>query len=198
MGVTHVIRYYIFKQPRQWVLEEPFITRNEIQDWYSQYKMRQVGTVVIYDISGINFCHERELPLYECCVEMSLKYEDQFNRGFRSSRRTTFYGFPARGVSMSTLPENYERICTTCLHAPDFVGTCGLCRQIKVPWIPITSCLTRSDILATLGPQSFEVSANYHTIAPFKEELIAKAMHPDRPNLLQSVCDIEEWIDMID
>ena len=129
---------------------------------------------------------------------MELKHEDQYDRAVRSSRVSTFYGFPARGVSMASLPETFERICISCLETPDYVGTCATCRAQKFPWIPITACYTRPDILQALGPHSYEKNADYHTIAPFKEELIAKAMHPDRPNLLQSVLDIEEWKDMMD
>jgi hypothetical protein len=76
--------------------------------------------------------------------------------------------------------------------AGDYACECG---EMKYPWIPMTECRTLGQVgLERFLPEGFYTTANFNT-RPYKEELIAAAMHPERKNLLASVMDIEELKD---
>lgn len=61
--------------------------------------------------------------------------------------------------------------------------------------IQVVDCnSTDPGLLKAFCPQTFIVAAEWGN-RPFKEELMAKAMNPERLNFLESVLDVEELKD---
>lgn len=174
--------------------------RTPLQDWYSEYKIRVIGTIVVLDVSGSSYCEEVHLPMYECRLHIGLAHPDVNNRYIRSSRLTVSYGFYGEGLRLLSMSSPNPRFsCKDCLDEPhvtmvveDYTCECG---KMKFPWVDIIDCRTMNQTsLERFLPGGFYVTAEFNR-RPYKEELIAATMNPERKDFLASVLDIEELKD---
>ena len=201
MGQPLVVRYSVLRKPGPWKVFPDEEIRDDLQDWHKGYKVRKVGTVTVLDYSGVAQCEEVEIPVHEYYVTTGLFHVDGTGRWIRHSRVLISYMIHLKGVAARYQPANYRMGCPTCLEEPVYPDNHGnhVCPVCQPKWrcavVPVIDCnFVDPGLLKTFCPQAFTVTAEWGS-RPFKEELMVKAMNPERPNFLESVLDVEELKD---
>jgi hypothetical protein len=187
-----IARYHIFSKPGEWIHMYKYEKIGDIERYYIETYIRKIGNATIINPGYANvFVYENTFGLYEIKTNRLLTYSIGTIKPIRLSQQMRHCGLilntPINGYTPKT---NVSSICYKCLNSICInPGICNRCNTQRSPWIPINDCIVDYDLISQLMPECWE-SISALSQLPFKEELIAAAFHPMRPNMLKNTQDI--------